>query len=119
MDRILKSVTALLAGQQGSPAAWAYFLKWFAGGSAVLAVLAGFLAYIVDPYGVVPFSLRYKRDIVDLNQRYFYPLVVRQAGFNSFVVGTSTIRLLDPDRLNTIFGGRFANFGMNAGTAWE
>jgi hypothetical protein len=36
------------------------------------------------------------------------------------VLGTSSMRLLDPERLNGVINGaRFINLGMNAGTPWE
>ena len=56
---------------------------------------------------------------MDLNQRFMYPQIVRSGRFDAAVFGTSTVRLLDPQRLGAAFGGRFANLGMNAGTPWE
>jgi len=41
---------------------------------------------------------------------------VRSGRYDSAVVGTSTVRLLDPQRLGALFGARFANLGLNAGT---
>ncbi len=87
--------------------------------------LAGGLAavtaaiYLVDPYDIVPFSPPADRPMMDLNQRWLYPGVARSGRFDSLVIGTSTIRLLDPERLDAAFGGRFANFAMNSATAWE
>lgn len=89
------------------------------------ATLAGGLAlvcgviFLVDPYDVVPFSPRAERPMMDLNQRWLYPGVARSGRFDSYVIGTSTIRLLDPERLDRAFGGRFANLAMNSATAWE
>ena len=98
---------------------WARFLKWFATGFIGLLWLAMALILLIVPYGVVPFSLPFKRDLTDLNQRYFYPLVVRQGGYDSLIIGTSSIRLMDPARLEKVMGGKFANLGMNAARAWE
>jgi hypothetical protein len=90
-----------------------------------LSVVAGLSALVLsfilllDPYGVSPVQLPLKRAIMDINQRYMYPQVVRTRAFDSVVIGTSTSRLLDPEALNAAFGGRFANLAMNAGTAWE
>jgi hypothetical protein len=74
---------------------------------------------LTDPYGIVPFSLPLKRALTDPNQRYMYPQVVRSGQFDSFVIGTSTSRLLDPEILNQEFGARFANLAMDSSTAWE
>jgi hypothetical protein len=84
---------------------------------AVLAVFAFIL--LLDPYGVSPLRLPLPRAIMDINQRYMYPQIVRTKAFDSVVIGTSTSRLLDPRLLNSSFDGRFANLAMNAGTAWE
>jgi len=56
---------------------------------------------------------------MDLNQRFMYPQIVRSGRFDAAVFGTSTVRLLDPEKLGAAFGGRFANLGLNAGTPWE
>jgi hypothetical protein len=93
--------------------------------TAFLAVLLGASAVIyaaiqaLDPYGVSPVRLPLTRAIMDINQRYMYPQIARRSDFDSVVIGTSTSRLLDPHQLDAAFGGRFANFAMNAGTAWE
>ncbi len=84
-----------------------------------LATLLLAFILLLDPYGVSPIQLPLKRAIMDINQRYMYPQVVRTRAFDSVVIGTSTSRLLDPEALNAAFGGRFANLAMNAGTAWE
>ncbi len=83
-----------------------------------LALVCGVI-FLVDPYDVVPFSPRAERPMMDLNQRWLYPGVARSGRFDSYVIGTSTIRLLDPERLDRAFGGRFANLAMNSATAWE
>jgi hypothetical protein len=84
-----------------------------AAAAAVGAVLYGFVL-LLDPYG-----LRATRPIMDLNQRFMYPQIVRSRRFDAALFGTSTVRLLDPDRLNAVLGVRFANLGLNAGTPWE
>ncbi len=95
------------------------FLKGFAMAAAGAAALVLSFVLLLDPYGVSPLRLPLKRAIMDINQRYMYPQVARGGGFDSIVIGTSTSRLLDPKALDAAFGGRFANFAMNAGTAWE
>src|SRR5690606_21597141 len=39
--------------------------------------------------------------------------------YDSLIVGSSTSRLLDPERLNGPFGARFVNMAMNSMQAWE
>jgi hypothetical protein len=86
--------------------------------ATAIAALFAFVL-LVDPYKVVPFSLPLKREIMDVNQRWFYPMVARSGRYDSIVIGTSTIRLLDPNDLDRALGGRFANLAMDAATAWE
>lgn len=82
---------------------------------------AGLYAFVLllDPYNVVPFSLPIERPLVSINQRYMYPQVARSGRFDSFIIGTSTSRLIDPKILNEELGARFANLGMDSATAWE
>lgn len=91
----------------------------FIGIAAGLSTLGLAFILLLDPYGVSPVRLPLKRAIMDINQRYMYPQIVRTRAFDSVVIGTSTSRLLDPRALDHAFGGRFANLAMNAGTAWE
>lgn len=99
--------------------AWSRFSKTFIGVFAGgLAVVYLFIA-LIDPYHSVPFSLRMERPIVSISQRYMYPQIVRSGRFDGVVVGSSTARLIDPEILNTGFGGRFANLSMDSMRAWE
>jgi hypothetical protein len=90
------------------------FLGTFGG---VLGAVYVFIL-LVDPYGVVPFSLPFERPIMS-SQRQMYPQILRTGRYDSVVIGTSTSRLLDPDALGRVLGGRFATFAMNSMTAWE
>jgi hypothetical protein len=71
-----------------------------------------------------PFGLRVRPGgpapiLMDSNQRYVYPQLVRSGRFDSAVLGTSSSRLIDPAKLSEGFGARFANLAMNAATPWE
>jgi hypothetical protein len=101
------------------PIAAAAFIKLFAKISFGLFAAVSVIIWLLDPYGASLFRLPIARPIMDINQRYMYPQVVRTGMFNSVVIGTSTSRLLDPVDLNAAFGGRFANLAMNSATAWE
>lgn len=102
------------------PAApWARFLaRLLAFAAAPLVFTYAFIA-LVDPWGMLPLSLPLPRETVTTNQRFSYPMLARDPRFDSVVIGTSTSRLLRPDLLGQVFGGRFANLSINAGTAWE
>jgi hypothetical protein len=95
------------------------FLLTFLGAASGLMSAIWLVILLLDPYGVSPIRLPVARPIMDINQRYMYPQIIRSKAFDSFVIGTSTSRLLDPRQLDAAFGGRFANLAMNAATAWE
>lgn len=74
---------------------------------------------VLDPYQNVPFSPALPRAPVAQNQRYAYPALARQPRFDSAIVGTSMVRLLNPARLDALLGARFVNLAMNSATAFE
>lgn len=74
---------------------------------------------LLDPYQNVPFSPDLPRAPVAQNQRYAYPALARAPRFDSAIVGTSMVRLLNPARLNELLGARFVNLAMNSATAHE
>jgi hypothetical protein len=86
---------------------------------AAFAAIAMAFIMLFDPYGVSPIRIGRQHALVDSNQRFMFPQVARSGQFDSVVIGTSTIRLLRPDKLNEVFSGRFANLAMNAATPWE
>jgi hypothetical protein len=98
---------------------WRRFAELFVGTFVVGLILCCIFVLLLDPYGDVPFSLPLKRHLIDANQRFMYPQVVRSGLFDSLVIGTSTSKLLDPLILDEEFGARFANLSMDAATAWE
>jgi hypothetical protein len=98
---------------------WGSYLRWCAGSGFALAFVALLFNVLVDPYGSNPLRIRFERPLMDINQRFMYPQVLRSGEFDSAVFGTSTTRLLSPADLEAEFGGHFANFGMNAATPFE
>ena len=98
---------------------WSSCLKWCAGTGLALAFAALLFNVLVDPYGSNPLRIRFERPLMDINQRFMFPQVLRSGEFDSAVFGTSTSRLLSPADLESSFGGHFANFGMNAATPFE
>ncbi|WP_198378073.1 hypothetical protein [Neoroseomonas rubea] len=101
------------------PASWARFFRRAAASAAAgCAAIFAFVA-LVDPWGVLPFSIPAERPPVSTNARYAFAGLARSDRFDSAIIGTSTSRMLIPDRLNGPFGARFANLAMNAATAYE
>jgi hypothetical protein len=98
---------------------WAEFVRDFACTALILALAAWAFNVLVDPYGANPLRIHFTRPLMDINQRFMYPQVLRSGVFDSAIFGTSTIRLLSPSDLENAFGGHFANFGMNAATPFE
>jgi len=86
-------------------------------GSAI-ALLEVFVL-LMNPYGNLPHLLFREHEITDINQRFQYPALIRSGRFDSIVIGASDARLIRPEALDGIFGGRFANLSMNGGLAWE
>ncbi|MGY2049858.1 hypothetical protein [Methylobacterium sp. JK268] len=106
-------------GPDPRAAEWRRFLGTALGTAALAALLAfGFIA-AMDPYGLRAAPGRAPGPIMDLNQRYMYPQIVRGGAYDAAVFGTSTARLLDPRALDRAFPGAFANLAMNAATPWE
>lgn len=97
---------------------WSRFAGWSIGSAA--AVVVGLVAAVtlLNPFGNFPSGGQTTR-FAHSNQRYNYPTIIRSHDFDSAVFGSSTSRLLEPSLLDAILEGRFANFSMDAGTAWE
>ncbi|GJD62626.1 hypothetical protein [Methylobacterium frigidaeris] len=100
-------------------ASWRRFAGLLLGAAGLLGLLVLAFVTALDPYGLRAGPERAPGAIMDLNQRFMYPQVVRGGTYDSAVFGTSTARLLDPQGLDRAFGGRFANLAMNAATPWE
>ncbi|HEX8166306.1 MAG TPA: hypothetical protein VF601_11035 [Beijerinckiaceae bacterium] len=98
---------------------WRRFALAFAAAAVVTAGACYGFIVALDPYGIRTGPGRGPTPIMDLNQRFMYPQIVRSRQYDSALFGTSTIRLIDPAALGHLFGARFANLGLNAGTPWE
>lgn len=98
---------------------WRRFAGTLVAAAAGLAVACYLFVLILDPYGLRAGPGRPQGAIMDLNQRFMYPQIIRSGRYDAAVFGTSTVRLLDPEALGSRFGAHFANLGLNAGTPWE
>jgi len=99
--------------------AWRRFIAVLLAVTAAIILSAFALVAIVDPYDSLAFSPPWKRYRVTTNERYAFAGMIRHGRFDSAVFGTSTAMLLQPAELDARLGGRFANFAMSYGTAWE
>lgn len=98
---------------------WRRFACCFFGGALGLGGFIYLLIFIVDPFDTLPFSPLLDRVPIASNARFSFPALARSANFDSAIIGTSTSRLLRPEKLNALFGERFVNLSMNSATAYE
>ena len=98
---------------------WQRHLKILLGTFVGLNAALYLFVLAMNPFGNLPNTVLAKHEIMDTNQRYQYPSVVRSGRYDSIITGTSTSRLFEPPAFAKIFGGRFANVSIDAGTAWE
>ncbi len=99
--------------------AWVQWSRWFLAAAMVVAGLLFAFVAVLDPFGMRVHAGQAPRPIMDINQRFMYPQLVRSGRFDAAVIGTSTMRLLDPEVLSRGLGARFVNLAMNAATPWE
>jgi hypothetical protein len=86
---------------------------------AIGVVLPYLFILAVDPYGVSPIRLVPSDHIVRAQRRLIVPQIARDARFDSFLVGTSTINAIDPEWMEAELGGRFANLSVHGATPYE
>ena len=87
------------------------FIKAFLAIVVVASAMVWLAIALIDPFGVSPIRLPIARPIMDINQRYMYPQIVRSKAHDSVVIGTSTSRLLDPERPQRGLRRTFRQFG--------
>ena len=98
---------------------WRRYTRLLLATAALLGAAAYGFILVLDPYQDVPFSPPLPRAPISTNQRFSYPAIAREPRFDSAIVGTSTMRLLDPVQLDAQLGSRFVNLAMNSATAYE
>jgi hypothetical protein len=102
-----------------SDMSWAGFLKRFLTTLGLVLGLALGLVVLMNPFGNLTPRAFGTHVVMDTNDRFQLPAIVRSGAFDSVVIGTSSSKLLDPAWLERAFGGRFANIAFNDGRAWE
>ncbi len=75
--------------------------------------------YLVDPYDVFSFSPDLDRVPVSSKRRHFTPGIARSPDFDSFIIGSSTVMLLNPNHLNTLLDAKIANLSLPAASPYE
>ncbi len=81
---------------------------------------AGYLfILVVDPYGMLPLQFDFDRSPAGGDRRYWLPNMAKNSRFDSAIIGSSTIRLLNPDDLNLFLNGRFVNLGIEGASLFE
>jgi hypothetical protein len=98
---------------------WRTFVTQFLGVFGSVTAALYLIILLIDPYGIIPFSLPIEHRIVSISDRFMYPQIARSGRFDSLIIGTSTSKLLDPEQLGRSFNVRFANLAMSSGLAWE
>lgn len=100
-------------------AGWRAYVNWLLGG-LLGGLCTCFVAIVLaNPYRNLPISSWNDSPMMDTNQRFQYPALARNRNYDSAVFGTSTGRLLRPEKLESLFGGSFAQMSMNSAAAYE
>jgi len=98
---------------------WSKFLTTLI---AVTIGTMGFLylsIYLIDPYDMLMFSPETSRSLITYKRRLGNPGIARKAQFDSFIIGTSTVMLLKPQRLDHLLHAKIANLSVPAATPYE
>ena len=98
---------------------WTAFVKTLLGSALLGAAAIYTWILVVDPYDDVWFSPPYERAPVSKNQRFSYPALARKPRFDSLIVGTSSVRLLQPDQLDPLLNASFVNLAMDSAMPYE
>jgi hypothetical protein len=98
---------------------WRDFTRWCLGTAAGVLGACWLFVAMVDPHDHLVVRVPAERAPINPNQRFSYPAIARSPRFDSAVIGTSTVRMLNPERLDRLLDARFANLSMNSATAYE
>ena len=79
---------AIGAASSGAPQHWCGWITAFALAALTLTVLLLGFIVALDPYGARLRAGQPARPLMDLNQRFMYPQIVRSGAFDSAVFGT-------------------------------
>ena len=98
---------------------WAKFVLVFAATALAGLAAAAVSIALIDPLAISPLRIVSNEILPQTNRRFIAPVIVRSGRFDSYVVGTSTAHTLDPQRLQGVLQGRFANVTLMGSTPYE
>ena len=75
--------------------------------------------YLIDPYDLFMLSPEASRYQISSKRRLGNPGIARKPQFDSFIIGTSTVMLLKPRRLNKLLHAKIANLSTPAASPYE
>ncbi len=87
--------------------------------AAISLLLTYVSVYLIDPYDVFLYSPDMPRKPVAKMPRHWKPGIARNRDFDSILLGTSSIMLLKPERLDPKLNARIANLALPAASPWE
>jgi len=106
-------------GPPSEVAGWRAYACWLIGSFSALVAAALAFIVLIGPYSPLPLSLPIARPPLDGSLRFYFSAIPRSGQFDSYILGTSTVRSVDPRQLAASLGGRFANLGIHGSTPWE
>lgn len=83
---------------------WRRLLVFYAASLLLLALILGAILLALDPYDSGRFALFDGNDVPRFGQRLTAASLGRRAGFDTAIVGNSTVQLLDPARIGAASG---------------
>ncbi len=98
---------------------WNSFLKVLMLTSISTLGLLYLVVYLIDPYDVLSLSPDFERSPVSSKRRHFNPGIARNPSFDSFIIGSSTVMLLNPSHLNPLLNAKIANLSLPAASPYE
>jgi len=102
-----------------SSSEWKQFSALLLATASISLLLTYVLVYLVDPYDVFLYSPDIARKPVAKMPRHWKPGIARKTDFDSILIGTSSIMLLKPGRLDPKLNARIANLALPAASPWE
>jgi hypothetical protein len=103
----------------GRPVAWRSFIRAALAAAATLILAAFVLLIWADPFGLRQRAGTAAKPLLDSNQRFMFPQLVRARQAEAVILGTSSVKLIKPELIEAGTGLVTHNLAMNAATPWE
>ncbi len=98
---------------------WRSFAFVFLGVLITLLSIIYITIVMIDPFDNLPVSPELNRVQVSGSDRFFKPSVARRPNYDSAIIGTSSVMLINPERLGKKLDAKFATLAMPAASAFE